>query len=106
MEEQYADMKGAVGQDSVAMRAVAEKIRKVAKDFLTKKDEFFKDVQDQIGETEDKTTWYGPNAGKFITDFNNTETEFKKAYDNLNSLADNLDSHAAAWEKFERQSED
>ena len=95
----------AVSQDSAELKLIAEEIRTVAKDFLTKKSEFFNEVYNEVGEEENKQTWYGPNASRFLTEFDKTKDEFQKAYDNIVSLATNLDSQADSWERFESETQ-
>jgi len=90
-----------VSQDSEEMIRVAEDIRSLAENFLSEKNKFFDEVHSGIGEDETKVIWYGPNAGKFITEFDKTEEEFQKAYDNIISMASNLESQANSWNAFE-----
>jgi hypothetical protein len=90
-----------IKQDSEALMRIAEDIRDLATGFAQVRDTFFEVVHNQIGEDETHTTWYGPNANKFITEFDKTAEEFNKAYGNIISMANNLESQANAWNAFE-----
>ena len=90
-----------VKQDGEELIRIAEDIRELASDFLKEKNNFFDEVHREIGEDESKKTWYGPNATSFITEFDKTEEEFQKAYDNIMSMASNLESQANSWNAFE-----
>ena len=90
-----------VKQDSEALVRIADEIRELASNFLTEKENFFDDVHGQIGEDESHTTWYGPNAQNYISEFDKTGDEFQKAYDNIMSMASNLESQANSWNAFE-----
>lgn len=93
-----------VRQDSEALVKIAEQIREVARKFKSESDAFVKYVDEQIGAEDTHPTWYGPNAGNFITEFNKIngpEGDFTKAYGNIMAMADSLDEQANAWKTFE-----
>lgn len=91
----------AINQDSEALLRIAEQIRELANNFLDEKKEFFNEVHNEIGEDESRKTWYGPNAGRFVTEFDKTGEEFEKAYQNIINMASNLESQANSWNAFE-----
>ena len=90
-----------VKQDSEQLIRIADDIRGLASEFLAEKNNFFDEVHNEIGEDESHKTWSGPNASTFITEFDKTEEEFQKAYDNIMSIASNLESQANSWNAFE-----
>ncbi len=94
-----------IKQDSEALKKIAEEIRDLGRRFNTERDAFFNAVKAEIGEDETHKTWYGPNAKKFIDEFEKAGLEFDKAYANIMSMADNLDEQANAWQSFESDHE-
>lgn len=94
-----------VQQDSGQLRSIASEIEMWAKQ-LQQNTKLIEDaMNNRLGaEPSGAYFWHGPNAQKFLDDFNNKYPEkFKNAYDNIVSMATNLESQAERWESFESQ---
>ena len=98
-----------VSQDSGKLREIAAEIKEYAEQFLGytggpgADDGITAVLNKQFGESEGPgVSWYGPNAVTFLSDYNaKCPDEFLAAYNNIISLANNLEEQAAAWETFE-----
>lgn len=87
--------------DTAGMENVAKRIRDDADSFKSMSEKLCETIENEIGESAEHTTWNGPNAGTFATEFKAKIEEFNKAYNNLISCADNISSQASSWNSFE-----
>ena len=88
-------------QDSGEMKNIAEEIRSNAAAFDRTRAQIFNALDYNIGEAESHNAWYGPQAEAFYQNFKAKEKEFVSAYNNIISIANNLESQAQGWDRFE-----
>lgn len=94
-----------VEQDSASLRSIAEEIRGYAAKIHSDTGLIEAAMDNRLSEAPgDSFFWYGPKAGQFKTDFQAKYPEkFANAYNNIISMAENLESQAQQWETFEGQ---
>ena len=88
-------------QDSASIKSISDEILKNGEEFLTYAHQMFDDMSKEIGFDPSHNTWYGPKAQQFIDNVNTKREEFDKAGKNIKEMAENLESQASSWEKFE-----
>lgn len=93
-----------VSQDSGRLREIATEIEDMANTFKGHTDFITDQLKESIGaEENEQTCWYGPNAAAFLENYDKKcPAEFELAYNNIISMAGNLESQAESWEKFEQ----
>ena len=94
-----------VEQDSGQLREIAAEINDYASRIQQNTKMIVDAMNNRLGaEKSEKLFWYGPNADAFLKDFNNKYPDkFDAAYNNVTSMATNLESQAEQWEAFESQ---
>ena len=94
-----------VEQDSGALRNIAAEINGYATEIRNCTELINAAMKNRINASQgDSYFWYGPKAGEFVTDYKNKYPEkFDNAYNNIVSMANNLESQAETWERFESQ---
>lgn len=92
-----------VSQDSGELRQDAEFISSMGTTFQKQYEELFQEMDANIsGAAKDGIAWWGPQAELFLNTFNEKKAVFENAYKNINSMANNLEQQADAWDAFER----
>lgn len=91
-----------VSQDSRELRLEADYISRMGNVFQKQYEELFQEMESNISEAaKDDIAWWGPQAGLFLKNFNDKKAVFEQAHKNINSMAENLEQQADAWDAFE-----
>ena len=94
-------MGASVNVDTAGLRTVAGEIESAASEIKTELDNLTTKIKAEIGVDPSHTTWWGPQAGVFSTDYDVKSEAFDTANQDLRSCAQNLTSQASSWDTFE-----
>lgn len=94
-------MTGAMYQDGEGLRKDAASIREQAANYRTKIERLYDEIHNTVSATDEGKAWFGPKAGEFVQAVENMRGDFETIAKTLESAADELESQANAWSKFE-----
>lgn len=89
-------------QDSESMSRIADELEQDATQFGNIIEEMYALIDNKLGAEDDgQKAWFGPKATVFQQNINNKKVDFENAKKNISTIAQNLQSHADAWNSFE-----
>ena len=94
---------GAVFQNSVEMKKIADEIGNDSEELKRLIDEMYSVLEENLGTDDDgKKAWFGPKATQFLDNIKAKRNDFDTQSNNVQKISKNLRDQAEAWERFEQ----
>ena len=88
-------------QDGEGLRQDAERIRTAAANYRKKIENLYEEINTHVSASDEGKAWYGPKAGEFVAAVESLRGDFERIAVSLDEAANNLQSQAEAWARFE-----